>query len=330
MLDGDNMIFGDQQMVKSVLAGAMALLLSCVAAGAAEWVYTDGAGKTVTLPDTPARIVAHANAAAGLIPLGIRPIGIYADGPVADDPSLRGLDLSGIEILGETWGEIDIEKLAAAAPDLIIAEYWPLEKAYSGMESGAADGSLIEQIAPVAGPAQGNSIETLVGDYEKLAELLGADLAATDVVADKAHFHEAKAAFQAAIAAKPGLTVMAVWAGTDALYVAVPENASELADFKAWGLDLVTPEKPDDFAYWETLSWENADKYQPDLILVDDRSANTKPTALAQPTWTTIRAAAKGQVGDWPAFWMRNYKVYGEQLDKLTATINATDETVGD
>jgi hypothetical protein len=27
---------------------------------------------------------------------------------------------------------------------------------------------------------------------------------------------------------------------------------------------------------------------------------------------------------------MRNYKVYAEQLDKLTATINATDETVGD
>jgi iron complex transport system substrate-binding protein len=35
-----------------------------------------------------------------------------------------------------------------------------------------------------------------------------------------------------------------------------------------------------------------------------------------------------GQVGDWPAFWMRNYRVYAEQLDKLTATINATNENL--
>jgi iron complex transport system substrate-binding protein len=316
-------------MIKPLLTAALAVLLTAVPAFA-EWTYTDGGGKTVTLPEIPKRIVAHANVAAGLIPLGIRPVGIYVDGPVKDDPSLRGLDLTGIEILGEAWGEIDIEKLAAAKPDIIIAEYWPLEKAYSGMEPKAADATLIEQIAPVAGPAQGNSIETLLGDYEKLAELLGADLTAPEFVAAKAHFEEAKAAFQSALSAKPGLTAMAVWAGTDGLYVAVPENASELSDFKAWGLDLVTPEKPDDFAYWETLSWETADKYQPDLILVDDRSATTMETALAQPTWTTIRAAAGGQVTDWPAFWMRNYKVYAEELDKLTATINATDETVGD
>jgi iron complex transport system substrate-binding protein len=97
-----------------------------------------------------------------------------------------------------------------------------------------------------------------------------------------------------------------------------------------WGLKVISPEVADDRGYWETLSWETADKYQPDLILVDDRSATTMETALAQPTWTTIRAAAKGQVTDWPAFWMRNYKVYAEQLDKLTATITAADENVGD
>ncbi len=51
------------------------------------------AAKTVTLPEVPKRIVAHANVAAGLIPLGIRPVGIYVDGlPVKDDPSLRGLE----------------------------------------------------------------------------------------------------------------------------------------------------------------------------------------------------------------------------------------------
>ena len=317
-------------MLKPLLTAAVAVLLTAAPAFA-EWTYTDGGGKTVTLPDIPKRIVAHANVAAGLIPLGIRPVVIYVDGPVKDDPSLRGLDLTGIEILGEAWGEIDIEKLAAAKPDIIIAEYWPLEKAYSGMESGAADGSLIEQIAPVAGPAQGNSTEALIKDYEALATLLGADLSDPQIAADKAEFEAAKAAFQAAVKAKPGLNALAVWAGTDALYVASAAGSAELSDFVSWGFDVISPEVADDRGYWETVSWENADKYQPDLVLVDDRAGPaTLATAEAQPTWKTIRAVEKGQVGDWPAFWMRNYRVYAQQLEKLTATINAADETVGD
>jgi iron complex transport system substrate-binding protein len=318
-------------MLKPLLTAAVAVLFTAVPA-LAEWTYTDGGGEVVTLAEAPKRIAAHANVAAGLIPLGIRPIAIYADGPVKDDPSLRGLDLTGIEIVGEAWGEIDIEKLAAAQPDIIIAEYWPLEKAYSGLEpGGGANGELVEQIAPVAGPIQGNSTEALIKDYEALATLLGANLSDPQIAADKARFETAKAAFQATVAAKTGLNVLAVWAGTDALYVAAAAGSAELSDFQSWGLDIIVPAVADDRGYWETVSWETVDKYQPDLVLVDDRAGPaTRATAESQPTWTTIRAAAKGQVGDWPAFWMRNYKVYAEQIDKLIATIAATDATVGD
>jgi hypothetical protein len=81
-------------------------------------------------------------------------------------------------------------------------------------------------------------------------------------------------------------------------------------DFASWGLKLIDPVIADDRGYWETLSWENIDKYQPDLILVDNRSKTTIETAKAQATWTTLRAAAAGQVTDWPAFWLRNYAAY--------------------
>ena len=87
------------------------------------------------------------------------------------------------------------------------------------------------------------------------------------------------------------------------------------------GLNLIDPEVPEDRGYWETLSWENADKYQPDLILVDNRSPSTLETALAQPTWTLMKAAEAGAVSEWPAFWLRNYKAYSGALDKLTAAI---------
>src|SRR5690606_8929898 len=112
---------------KSFAIAALAVFLTLPGAAQAQaWTYTGGDGKTVTVDHLPTRIIAHANAAAALIPLGIRPIGIYVDSAVADDKSLAGLDLAGIEIVGEAWGEIDVEKVALLQPDLIIAEWWPL------------------------------------------------------------------------------------------------------------------------------------------------------------------------------------------------------------
>lgn len=316
-------------MFKSLFAAALLLGFAAAPALAEEWTYTDGTGQTVTLDHVPNRIVMHANTAAGLIPLGIRPIAIYVDTPVAEDKSLQGLDLTGIEIVGEAWGQIDIEKVAALKPDLFLAEWWPLDKAFSGLESGA--GSTNQQIlklAPITGPTQGDSIVKLIGDYEVLAKSLGADLNAPQVVADKAAFEASLEKFKAAVAAKPNLTALPIWAGTDGLYVAATAGASELMDFASWGLKLITPEVADDRGYWETLSWEQADKYQPDLVLVDNRSDATMETAKAQPMWTSIKAAAAGQVTDWPAFWLRNYKAYAGALDKLTAAIEAADENL--
>lgn len=316
-------------MLRRVFFAVAAVLALAAPAMAQAWSYTDGSEQTVALDRVPVRIVAHANAAAGLIPLGIRPVGIYVDSPVADDKSLAGLDLTGIEIVGEAWGEIDVEKVAALKPDLIIAEFWPLEKAWSGLATPA----LLEQvskIAPVTGVTQGNSIVKMIEDYEVLAASLGADLSAPQVAADKAAFAASLEKFKAAVAAKPGLTVLAVWAGTDALYVAATAGAAELSDFANWGLKLIDPEVADDRGYWETLSWEQADKYQPDLVIVDNRSAATLETAKAQPMWTAMRAAAADAVADWPAFWLRNSAAYARELDKLTAAVAAADENLGD
>lgn len=316
-------------MLRRTLLAAAALVALVAPCFAAEWSFADLTGRMVTLDHVPTRIVAHANAAAGLIPLGIRPVGIYVDTPVSEDKSLAGLDLSGIEIVGEAWGEVDVEKVAALKPDLIVAEYWPLEKTWSGLSDPGLHNQL-EKIAPITGVTQGASIVTMIEDYEKLAASLGADLSAPQVAADKAAFAKSQEAFKAAVAAKPGLNVLAVWAGTDALYVAATAGAAELSDFANWGLKLIDPEFADDRGYWETLSWENADKYQPDLVIVDNRSDATIETAKAQPMWTAIRAAGAGAVTDWPAFWLRNSAAYAIALDKLTAAITAADENLGD
>ena len=297
-----------------------------------SWKFTDGSGKTVRLESAPQRIIAHGHAAAALMSFGIRPVGIYADTPVEKDPGLKDLELEGIEILGENWGEIDVEKAAALDPDLIVADWWPVDEAYSGTEDGVKEASKkIAELAPVVGSAQGDSVVSLIEGYEELAERLGADLGAEGVEADRRRFEEAVAALEEATAAKRGLTALAVSPTTDLLYVAVPEHAPELLDFRRWGLDVVVPDDPDKgFPYWENLSWENADKYQPDLLLIDDRTypSNLKQ-AEEQPTWDSIKAAAAGSEVPWPGYWLHTYEDYAEQLEMLTDAIEHADPTVG-
>jgi len=311
-------------MFKLLSVTALATLVAMVPAHA-EWRYVGGDGVEVVLDAVPERIIASQDAAAGLIPLGIRPVGIYADSVISDAKALQGLDLTGIEIIGQAWGEVDIEKAAVLQPDLIIGEFWPLETTWSG---GNDVVNALTPLAPLTGPKQGDSILTLIEDYEALAQSLGADLGQPQIAADKAAFETSLAAFKSALAAKPDLTALAVWAGSDALYVAVTAGAAELMDFANWGLKLIDPEVADGRGYWETLSWENADKYQPDLVLVDNRSPSTMATAEAQPTWTTIKAVAAGQLAEWPAFWLRNYRAYAGALDQLTAAINGADAEI--
>ena len=299
---------------------ALSLLAATTGAVFAEgWSYTGGDGTTVTLDEVPVRIIASQDAAAGLIPLGIRPVGIYANSPIEDAKALQGLDLSGIEIIGEVWGEVNREAALALEPDLVIGEYWPRQTTWSG---GPKAVEAFDQIAPITGPIQGNSILTLIEDYERLAESLGADLGQAEIASDKAAFSASLDTFKSTVAAKPGLTALAVTGGADELSIADVTSSAELQDFASWGLDIISAESSN--GYWEQLSWEVANKYQPDLVLVDDR-AKAMQILPEQPMWTRIKAAEAGQVTRWPAFWLRNYAAYARELDALTQAIDAAD-----
>jgi iron complex transport system substrate-binding protein len=303
----------------------LAFILLATPTFAAEWTYTDGAGRTVTLPEPPTRIIAHINAAAALMPLGITPIGIFLDGPPSVDRAMEGLDLTGVEIVGRGWYELDAEAVLALEPDLIVTEYWPREGFYGGAVGDAAITDQIESIAPIVGPAQGQSVLTMLDDFATLAASLGADPDAPSIRADKAAFDAALARFKSAVTARPGLTVMAASPGSSGLSVAAPAEFAELSDFVAWGLDLVVPATDPDSSY-QTLSWENANRYPADIILLDDRwGSRTAETLADQPLAERLPAVAAGQVGDWPAGWIRSYRVYAEQLDELTALIERSD-----
>jgi iron complex transport system substrate-binding protein len=300
--------------------------------GDGGWSFTSGNGKTVKLDSTPKRIIASGAEAAALLAYGIKPVGLYASGPIKDDKNLKDLDLSGIEILSETYGEIDVEKAASLKPDLIVADWWPAEKAYSGLEEGTkASSKKLLDLAPIVGIAQGDSTAELAQGYEDLAVSLGADLQSAKIASDKKAFNVALAGFKKAVAAQPDLTTLAVSPAADLLYVANTKYAPELLDFKRWGLDVMTPDSPDKgFPYWENLSWENADKYQPDLLLIDGRTYESSvKLAEKQPTWNSIKAARAKAYAVWPAYWVHTYAEYTTALTELTKTIEKADDSIG-
>lgn len=312
--------------LKTVLA--FALFATPLAAQAEPWTYTDGAGETITLDQVPQRIIATEDAAAALIPLGIRPVGIIASSQPEDSRALQGLDLSGIEIIGVAYNEVDIEKAAILQPDLVIAEYWPGDREWGGGPAVTGPDGQLRALAPVTGPAQLDSVVGLIEEYEALATSFGADLSTPEIAAAKANFERARDAFSAAAKAKPNLTALAVWAGDDGLWVAAPEGSAELMDLKRWGLGFLKTGLNADSGYWETVSWERSDTYQPDIILIDNRKPTNRASAEAKPTWTAMKAAAAGAIGEWPAYWLRNYAAYAGELDKLTAVVLAADENL--
>ncbi|CAN3129068.1 ABC transporter substrate-binding protein [Mycobacterium sp. smrl_JER01] len=321
---------GVRGKLSSILAVIVLLITACgsgndTSAGAGAWSYLSGDGKTYTAAQVPTRIIAQGEAAAALMSFGITPVGVFLNEPLADSKALRGMDLSGVEILGETWGEIDTERAAALRPDLIVSAYWPVEQAYGGLEAGVEESARkVGQLAQVVGPTIGDSVQTMLDGFERLAVSLGADVTSADTAADKQEFAAARDRFVRSVAAKPGLVAMAASPSDELLYVAVPEHSAELTDFTDWGLDVLVPRDPDPaYPYWENLSWENADKYQPDLVLVDDRTFDTAMAAAArQPTWQRIKAVQAGAITPWPAFWISTWAAYAEQLNLLSDAVD--------
>ncbi len=288
---------------------------------AAEWRYTDGAGKSVVLSAPPARIIAHSTVAAALLPYGIRPVGILRDGPPSRDRALEGLDLDGIPIVSSGWFEIDAEAVLALDPDIIITEYAVFERIYQGGTHEGAIAARLESIAPVIGIPRTASISGMLEAYRAFAASLGADTDAPALAADKARFEAAVQGLQAATAAKPELTLMALSPGHSSLSIAVPSLFGELNDFAQWGVRLVAPEATPGTSYL-TVSWENAGGYHADILLLDDRWETSSHELLAtHPTGRRLPAVAAGQMGDWPAEWIRSYRAYAEAIEALTGLI---------
>jgi len=266
---------------------------------ARTWSYTDGIGNTVTLDHSPSRIAGFTDQALSLLSYGIEPVAVFGRTDVASDTRFADYDLSKIAITGNTYGEIDLEALAAARPDLIVTGIYPSDREgtidrtqpYYGFKDLEQQQKLAA-IAPIVTITVGGKGMDVIEANTKLALALGADPAAVD--ADKKAF-DASAANLTKVAGEKGLTVSAMYADADGIYLVKTEDEPETQLYASLGVDYVNLNPGGDY-YWDIYSWENAAAVKiADVILLSNEGFQASDLRK-QPTFADDAALRAGQV----------------------------------
>lgn len=272
------------------------------APSAGPWSWTDDLGQTVELDATPTRIAAYGDAAAALWHFGVTPVAIFTWMDPAKDVMFDGLDLSETQVVGSTYGEINLEQLAAAQPDLIVATSYDgdtPDEMYGFKDK--AQLAKIKKIAPVVAVAQVGSMKDVLATNEELVSTLGVDTGADSQVGqDRAAFEQASD--DLADAAESGLTVVPIYADSDGLYVAKAPDDPQLKYYQDLGVDFTKIGGKD--YYWEILSWENADRYDPDVFLNATRNSYSTEQLGEQPTFARLAAYQEDQIHPWASVSM--------------------------
>jgi iron complex transport system substrate-binding protein len=287
------------------------------APAAQAWSFTDDRGKKLDLPTTPTRVVAQVGAAAALWDFGVRPVGVFGPHKLADgakDPQVGNVDITKVTGLGNVWDEFNVEQYIALQPELLVSSMYEKGTLWYVPEKSK---DTIEQVAPTAGiMLTGRTASQVIGKYEELAKSLGADMQGVP---------EAKARMEAAtkeLAQFKDLKILMVSGGADQMWVVNPPEYADIMHLTENGLDIVKPDKVDEGGFFQTLSWENADMYDADVILYDTRTqALTPEEMMKKPTFAKLPAVKADQLYPWRAEAPFSYQGYADFLEELVTNL---------
>lgn len=284
--------------------GGAAFLSACSGGDGAStgdaWTFTDDRGETVELDGPPETIVMFSGLAAALYDYGVDVRIVFGPTVTPDGgPDLLAgrLPVDELQILGNAFGEFDIEAFAAANPQLTASQHFEGFPLWYVPEDRVEE---VEALTPTVGIEVTNgTLDEVIARHERFAEALGADLDSAANTEAAERYRAAVEAVRAAAAANP-LTILVCNAFGENLNIANPASFTVIAACADLGATFVVPEAPDVSGYWEALSWENAAKYDADLVFLDARTGNLQAEDLADhPTWNTISGVAAGQIFPW-------------------------------
>lgn len=293
------------------------------------WTFTDDLSEIIQLDKRPTRIFAATGSAAVLWDYGINAVGTMAPMTNPDGTAVRAagrIDVSRVTSVGAD--EANLEALAALRPDILV-----MQKNLGVLDTFPVTEAQLDrarQIAPiVAVTTFGADATTVMAAYERLAVALGADLGGPEISADKERLKTAQDKLRETLAGKEGLTAAFAGARRETFSIATTPNYPDLLLYADLGLDIVKATGGDN-PYFESLSWENADKYAFDVILLDDRSRSLQPPTLEKdfPTWRSLPAVKAGQVGPWNAETLPSPHGLAEAIESLNAVLEKADPAI--
>ncbi|MER7719936.1 ABC transporter substrate-binding protein [Streptomyces flaveolus] len=271
------------------------------AAKSGPWTFKDDRGTTVKLDKVPTNIVAFTGVAAALWDYGVQVKGVFGPTTTKDgkpDVQAGDMDVSKVTVLGNEWGKLDVEKYVGLQPELLASTTFDTAGTLWSVPEESKD--KIAKLAPsVAVSVFDRQLTQPLQRMWELAESLGADMKAKKVTDAKAAFDKAAARLRAAAKAKPEIKVLAGSASPELFYVSGTNLSVDLEYFKALGVNFVEPSEEAKKAtggWFESLSWENVDKYPADVIIMDDRSSTIQPADITEGTWKQLPAVKAGQV----------------------------------
>ncbi|WP_274558848.1 ABC transporter substrate-binding protein [Streptomyces spiramyceticus] len=262
------------------------------------WSFKDDRGKTVKAKATPKNIVAFTGTAAALHDFGVEVKGVFGPTKTADgkaDVQAGDLDVNKVKILGNVYDKFNVEAYVALQPDLLVTAMWEKDKLWYVPE--ASTKKILDVGAPtVALWAAETTVPKAIQRHADLAESLGADVRTKKVTEAKTRFEKAAERLRQAAKANPKVKVMIGSASPDLFYVSLAKMSADTLYFQELGVKFVEP-KVDAAGFFESLSWENVDKYPADIIMMDNRTAVLQPADIKdKPTWTRLPAVKAGQV----------------------------------
>ena len=291
---------------RTLLAGLAAspLLAACgraepdagaapASSAAARFTWTDARGTTIDLDQAPTSVVAQSSAAAALWDAGFQVKGAYGELKTTNgklDYQAGNLDLSKIQVIGQSFGEFSLEKLAAVGPQLLV------DLSFDDKTLWYVDAKVEQQVKALC-PTLGmkmldQDLVSIIDSFADLAARLGADPAVS--ASAKGQFDAATAELKTAITAAGGAKVAVLSFDATNAYVANADQAPDLAYLATLGAEFVRPDSKD---YFATISYEKLGDYTGDIILVDAR--NTYTDYQKSAVWKSMPAVKAGRVFPW-------------------------------
>ncbi|MEU0744380.1 ABC transporter substrate-binding protein [Streptomyces sp. NPDC006134] len=274
---------------------------SASAKASGPWSFKDDRGTTVKLDKVPTRIVAFTGVAAALYDYGIEVEGVFGPTKTQDgkaDVQAGDMDVSKLTVFGNKYDQFNVEQYAAFRPEVLISTTFDDAGTLWYVPESSKD--KIAKLAPsVAVSVYDRQLTQPLQRMLELAKSLGADVTSKKITDAKKRFEDASARLRAAAKAKPEIKVMAGSASQDLFYVSGTNLSVDLEYFKALGVNFVEPSESAKKAtggWFESLSWENVDKYGADIIMMDDRSSTIQPADITEGTWKKLPAVKAGQV----------------------------------